>query len=150
MARMPTYYVMDLGQTMAQTVAPEMPSSSQVQACQWLRDDDLAVYAAEYRRNGFQGGLQGYRVSIDARCTPELGVFSGRTIDVPACFIAGARDWGSYQAPGALERMAGGACTRYAGTHFVEGAGHWVQQERPQEVNRLLGEFLRRHQASAA
>jgi pimeloyl-ACP methyl ester carboxylesterase len=62
---------------------------------------------------------------------------------VPSCFISGARDWGTYQAPGAFERMTREVCTRMTGTHLVEGAGHWVQQERPDAVNRLLVEFLR-------
>lgn len=60
---------------------------------------------------------------------------------MPAMFISGARDWGTYQAPGALERM-GEICTRYLGTRLVEGAGHWVQQEREEEVNALLADFL--------
>jgi pimeloyl-ACP methyl ester carboxylesterase len=37
-----------------------------------------------------------------------------------------------------------GACTRLSGIHFVRGAGHWVQQEQPAEVSRLLLDFLRR------
>lgn len=142
LAKMPTYYVMDLDRTMAETVAPEMPGSSQIDACRWLPDEELSVYAAEYRRTGFQGGLQGYRVSLDPDLNAELRAFAGRTIDVPSCFISGARDWGTYQAPGAFERMTRDVCTRMADTHLVEGAGHWVQQERPDEVNRLLVQFL--------
>jgi pimeloyl-ACP methyl ester carboxylesterase len=61
---------------------------------------------------------------------------------VPALFVSGARDWGAYQSPGATERMTRDVCTRMSGTHLVEGAGHWVQQERPDAVNRLLREFL--------
>jgi len=68
--------------------------------------------------------------------------FSGRTIDVPACFISGKSDWGVYQLPGALERMETTACTQWRGTHLVNGAGHWVQQEQPEEVNRLLMQFI--------
>ena len=49
-------------------------------------------------------------------------------------FIAGRQDWGVFQAPGALERMQTVACTRMTGCHILEGAGHWVQQERPQEA----------------
>jgi pimeloyl-ACP methyl ester carboxylesterase len=71
-----------------------------------------------------------------------LQVFSGRTIDVPSCFIAGAADWGVYQAPGAFERMQGQACTRMIACHLVSGAGHWVQQEQPKQVSRLLLDFL--------
>jgi len=70
-------------------------------------------------------------------------MFSGRTIDVPSLFIGGKSDWGVYQNFGALEKMQKTACTRMLGTHFVDGAGHWVQQEQPEEVSRLLMQFLR-------
>jgi pimeloyl-ACP methyl ester carboxylesterase len=143
LAKMPTYYVMELGETMAQTVAPEMPAADAIARCGWLTEAELAVYSSEYGRTGFQGGLQGYRIGTDPRFSGELKAFSGRTIDVPAMFVSGAKDWGTYQAPGALERMAEEICTRYRGTHLVEGAGHWVQQERPDEVNALLTDFLR-------
>ena len=141
MARMPTYYVMELGQDMAQTVAREMPAADEIAGCAWLTDEELAVYSGEYRRTGFQGGLQGYRIGTDPRFSGELKAFSERTVDVPAMFISGARDWGTYQSPGALERMCE-ICTRYRGIHLIEGAGHWVQQEREEEVNALLAEFL--------
>ena len=65
-----------------------------------------------------------------------------RTIDVPSCFIAGKSDWGPYQRPGNLERMQNQVCTQMQGCHLVEGAGHWVQQEQPEEVSRLLIKFL--------
>jgi len=142
LAKMPTYYVMDRDQDMAQTVAPEMPTPAQVAACRWLTEPELDVYAAEYRRTGFQGGLQGYRTGTDPHFAGELKAFAGRTMAVPALFVAGARDWGAYQSPGALERMTREVCTRMAGTHFVEGAGHWVQQEQGDAVNRLLSQFL--------
>ncbi len=143
LAKMPTYYIMDLDKGMAETVAPQMPSAAEIAACRWLSDDELAVYAAEFDRTGFQGGLQWYRCT-GGKYTAELETFSGRTIDVPACFISGKSDWGVYQNPGALERMQSGACTQWRGTYLVEGAGHWVQQEQPEEVRRLLLEFLRR------
>ena len=76
-------------------------------------------------------------------------MFSGRTIDVPSCFISGKSDWGVYQAPGALEAMQTRACTRMLGCHLVEGAGHWVQQEQPEAVSRLLIEFLHGHALNA-
>ena len=59
-------------------------------------------------------------------------------------FIGGKSDWGVYQNPGALERMQKVACTKMTATHLVEGAGHWVQQEQPEAVSRLLVEFLNR------
>ena len=145
LAKMPTYYVMDRDRNMAQTVAPEMPSPAQIAACKWLPDDELAVYAEEYSRNGFQGGLQWYRCRTDLRYSTDLQIFSGRTIDVPSCFIAGKSDWGVYQKPGDFETMQEKACTRMVACHLVEGAGHWVQQEQPGQVSTLLLQFLKAH-----
>jgi pimeloyl-ACP methyl ester carboxylesterase len=143
-AKLPRYYVMDLGKGMAETVAPEMPSAAEIAACAWLPDADLRVYSTEYGRTGFQGGLQGYRVGSSGKYTSELQTFSGRTIDVPSLFIGGKSDWGVYQTPGAFERMQKTACTQMLGAHLVDGAGHWVQQEQPGEVSRLLIQFLKR------
>ena len=140
--KMPTYYIMDLDKGMAETVAPEMPSASGIAANKWLPDEELSVYSAEYRRNGFQGGLQWYRCTTDSKYLAELQVFSGRTIDVPSMFIAGKHDWGSYQVPGALEKMQSSACTQMRGCHLLDGAGHWVQQEQPEAVSKLLIQFL--------
>lgn len=144
-AKLPRYYVMDLGKGMAEQVAPEMPTKSEVAACKWLPDEDLRVYSEEYGRTGFQGGLQGYRVGASGRFASELQMFSWRTIDTPSMFIAGKSDWGAYQNPGALERMQKTACTQMVATHFVDGAGHWVQQEQPEAVSKLLLEFLQRN-----
>ena len=142
LSKMPAYYIMDREKGMAETVASEMPSAADIARCRWLTEAELSVYSAEFARTGFQGGLQWYRCR-GGKYTAELETFSGRTIDVPAAFIAGRSDWGAYQSPGALEKMQSSACTRMLGTHFIEGAGHWVQQEQPAEVGRLLIEFLK-------
>ena len=143
LAKMPTYYVMDLNETMAETVAHVMPSPAEIAACRWLPDSELAVYSAEYERTGFQGGLQWYRRGTGGLDTAELELFAGRTIDVPAIFIAGSSDWGVYQRPGAVERMQESACTRMLGCHLLDGAGHWVQQEQWEKVSELLVGFVR-------
>ena len=143
-AKLPRYYVMDLDKGMAETVAPEMPSAAAIAANKWLPDSELRVYSTEYGRTGFQGGLEGYRTGASGRFTSEQQLFAGRTIDVPSMFVGGKSDWGVYQNPGALERMQTVACTKMIATHLVEGAGHWVQQEQPEEVSRLLVEFLSR------
>ena len=143
-AKLPRYYVMDLDKGMAATVAPEMPSAAAIAACKWLPDEELKVYSGEYGRTGFQGGLQGYRVGSVARFASELQLFSGRTIDQPSMFIGGKSDWGVYQNPGALERLQKTVCTKMTGTHLVDGAGHWVQQEQPEAVSALLVDFLRK------
>jgi pimeloyl-ACP methyl ester carboxylesterase len=144
LAKMPTYYIMDMAEGMAETVAREMPDAAQIAANKWLPDSELGIYSDEYRRTGFQGGLNWYRVRTGGRIMGELEVFTGRTIDVPATFIAGKSDWGIYQTPAAIKRMQQHACTRMSDIHLIDGAGHWVQQERPDEVNRLMLEFLRR------
>jgi pimeloyl-ACP methyl ester carboxylesterase len=144
LAKLPTYYVMELDQDMPSTVAPHMPSPAEIAACTWLSEDELSVYAGEYTRTGLQGGLQWYRTRTSGLFDAEQEVFSGRTIDQPACFIAGRSDWGVYQSPGAFESMQAKACTRMLACHLVAGAGHWVQQEQPEAVVRLLVDFLRR------
>ena len=138
LAKMPIYYLMDLGRNMAETVASEMPSANHITACQWLPENELRVYSTEYERTGFQGGLQWYRARTQGLYDAELQLFSGRTIDVPSIFIAGKSDWGTYQRPGNFERMQQSACTRMLGCHLVDGAGHWVQQEQPERVSELL------------
>ncbi|MBV9522547.1 MAG: alpha/beta fold hydrolase [Alphaproteobacteria bacterium] len=143
LAELPTYYVMDREKDIAQTVAAAMPPPEAVAACRWLPEEELAIYAAEFARTGFQGGLQWYRCATAARFLAELQIFSGRAIDVPSCFIAGASDWGVYQKPGAFEAMQETACSRMVFCRLIEGAGHWVQQERPDAVSRLLLDFLR-------
>lgn len=143
LARLPTYYIMDLNQGMAETVAPAMPSAAEIAACRWLPDDELRVYSDEFQRTGFQGGLQWYRCMTGGQFTAEMQTFSGRTIDVPSLFIAGKSDWGIYQKPGDIDKMQHRVCTHMQGCHLVNGAGHWVQQEQPEKVCELLVPFLR-------
>jgi pimeloyl-ACP methyl ester carboxylesterase len=142
LAKMPTYYIMDLADDMPATVAKEMPSAAEIGACKWLPDHELAVYAGEYERTGFQGGLNWYRSRTGGAFDSELQLFSDRTIDVPTIFVSGKSDWGVYQQPGALERMQDRVCTRMLGCKLLDGAGHWVQQEQPEAVSSLLIAFM--------
>lgn len=143
LARMPTYYVMNLGDTMPQAVAPFRPSDTQTHECKWLTEAELGIYVQEYGRTGFQGALQAYRIYADPRLTAELRLFSGRTIDVPSLFVGGRRDWGPYSAPAALEAMQAGAATRMADIELIEGAGHWIQQEQPDRLGAILLDFAK-------
>ena len=142
LASMPTYYIMDLDRTMAQTVAPFMPTRAAVQRCGWLTDAELEVYAGEFARTGFQGGLNWYRTRFEPAIAADFRLHAGRRIEVPALFVAGRADWGVFQVPGAYEAMQDAACTRLLGCHLVGGAGHWVMQEAPGEVAGLLLRFL--------
>lgn len=141
LARLPDYYVMPAGATMPQAVAPFMPSRAGAAACSWLTEAELGVYCAEFARTGFQGGLQWYRCATSGLAAADLRLFAGRTIDVPAAYIAGEADWGTYQVPGAFGNL-GRVCADLRGRHLVPGAGHWVQQEQPAAVTALLLDFL--------
>jgi pimeloyl-ACP methyl ester carboxylesterase len=145
MAQIPTYYVMERDKGMAETVARMMPSAAEIAACKWLTEREVDVYATEYARTQFTGALQGYRVrrGSDPKSIAEMHTFSGRSIDVPSMFVGGKSDWGVYQTPGAVDKMRNSACTRMVGFHLLDGAGHWVQQEQPEQVSALLTQFLR-------
>ena len=140
LARLPDYYVMPMERNMPQAVAPYRPTADEIAACRWLSEAELAVYAGEFARTGFQGGLQWYRCGTSGLSARDLRLFAGRKIDVPAMFIAGASDWGVHQTPGAFEGLGTRACSQFRGSHLIDGAGHWVQQEQPEAVvEKVLG-----------
>jgi pimeloyl-ACP methyl ester carboxylesterase len=143
LARLPPYYVMPAEAGMAETVAPYLPSAAEIAACTWLTEPELDVYCAEFARTGFQGALQWYRCATSGLAASDLRLFAGRTISVPATFIAGAADWGTYQSPGVFEGLDR-TCTDLRGRHLVAAAGHWVQQEQAPAVTDLLRDFLTR------
>ncbi len=108
----------------------------------WLSETDLDYYTQEFSRTGFRGGLNWYR---NLRRNWELGgPWRGQPIRQPSLFIAGSRD-GVLRFPAAQSQLDNYPKTLpgLRGSHILDGAGHWVQQERPAEVNRLLIEFLR-------
>jgi len=143
LAQMPTYYVMDLGKTMPQTIAPLQPSAAEVRDCKWLTEAELGVYVEEFGRTGFQGALQTYRVYSDRDLNAELRLFSGKTIDVPSLFIGGTSDWGPFSSPGALDLMRTKSTTKLTGIEMIDGAGHWIQQEQPARLSERLLAFAR-------
>lgn len=108
----------------------------------WLPEGDLAVMADAYRRTGFRGGLNYYR-NID-RNWELLAPWQGALIRQSALFIAGQSDPVIASAIGqkgleALPQTVPGLRR----TAMIEGAGHWIQQEQPDEVNAALITFLR-------
>ena len=103
----------------------------------WLTEEDLGVYVAEFTRTGFSGGLNWYRnIRRNWELTEHL---HGAKVLAPAMFLQGDRD------PVALfmsaDRMAEGVPDLRVRVS-LPGAGHWVQQERPGEVNAALLGFL--------
>ncbi|WP_156764095.1 alpha/beta fold hydrolase [Mycobacterium sp. 852002-50816_SCH5313054-b] len=103
----------------------------------WISQDDLDHYIAEFSRTGFTGGLNWYRnFDRNWETTAEL---DGAKIAVPCLFMAGTADpvLGFTSTDRSSEAISG----PYRQV-LIEGAGHWLQQERPQEVNATLLEFL--------
>ena len=124
------------------SMADEDSAEVTKKSARWLDDTDLGVYVQEFGRNGFQGSLNWYRVATDPKHMKDVELFAGRKIDVPSMFISGKKDWGTYQEPGAIEKMSD-VCTQFKGAELIDGAGHWVQQEQPEKVIELLSKFLR-------
>ena len=143
LAKLPTYYVMDMERTMPQTVASEMPTPKQIKDCAWLTEAELNVYSSIYSETGFQGGLQWYRCSTMGLFDKDLLSHVGKTVDIPSCFMAGKNDWGVYQRPGAFETMQEWALSDFRSCHLIHNAGHWVQQEQPKPVIDYLVKFLK-------
>ncbi|KAI1098626.1 alpha/beta-hydrolase [Jackrogersella minutella] len=147
LAAMPEYYVMQARHSMGQTVCANMVGEDARRTERWLSREDIRVYCDEWARNGFQGALNWYRAQTAStpQAARDMLLFAGRRIEVPCKFISGAKDWGNYQQPGALEgyedpRAVKEGC--YRGATFVEGAGHWVQQEQPDVVVREILAFF--------
>ncbi|MGI9053467.1 MAG: alpha/beta fold hydrolase [Ilumatobacteraceae bacterium] len=105
----------------------------------WLLEDDLDVYAGEFERTGFTGGLNRYR-NVD-RDFEELSVYRHHSIEVPALFIGGDRDGPTVWGRPAIDRFDM-TLPKLHRSLILEGCGHWTQQERPEEVNTALIDFL--------
>ncbi len=112
---------------------------AQVKMPSWLSEADLDFLETEYRAAGFTGGLNYYRnMDRNWAMTPFL---DGAKIIQPALFAAGDRDAVIDFLRPAYERLEL-SMPNLTKKVLLPGAGHWTQQEQPEEVNRLLIEFL--------
>ncbi len=108
----------------------------------WLTEADVDYYTSEFTRTGFRGGLDWYR-NID-RNWELMAPFAELRVTVPALYVAGDRDL-VVAFPGA-DKLIANLKTFVPGlrqTIMLPGCGHWTQQERPDEVNAALLQFLR-------
>ncbi|MEV5010679.1 MULTISPECIES: alpha/beta hydrolase [unclassified Streptomyces] len=105
----------------------------------WLTEDDLDVYAGEFERTGMTGALNRYR-NMD-RDWEDLAQYGGAPIKQPSLFIGGALDASTTWMADAIDAYPA-TLPGLASTHILDGCGHWIQQERPEEVNRLLTAWL--------
>jgi len=105
----------------------------------WLTEADLDFFAGEFKRGGFRGGVNWYRNSDrNWELTPFL---DGARLLQPAVFAAGEHDVVGKMIPGGYEHV-GMFTPNLKKKVIIPGAGHWIQQERPKEINELLIEFL--------
>jgi pimeloyl-ACP methyl ester carboxylesterase len=144
---MPEYYIMRQSDSFPETVTRNMQGQDLHATEPWLSPESLGVYVSEWQRTGFQGALNWYRAQTAStpQSKKDLFLFSGKRIEVPVAFISGKQDWGNYQQPGALESYEDEGSVRsgcYRGATLIDKAGHWVQQEQPEEVVEAIGKFL--------
>jgi pimeloyl-ACP methyl ester carboxylesterase len=106
----------------------------------WLTEKDVDYFANEFKRTGFRGGLNWYR-NIDRNW--ELTSFlEGAQIYQPALFLAGEVDPVIKMYRKAYDTLENNVL-QLKGKILIPGVGHWVNQERPAEVNKLILEFLK-------
>lgn len=144
--KLPGYYVLPAEKTFPETIAMLMAEEGEEHNAQATTDiflsnpqSALDVYVSEWQRTGFRAALNWYRAQTASTeaSRKDLFLFAGKRIDVPVGFVSGRFDWGNFQQPGALEGYEDSSVVKegcYRGCRFVEGAGHWVQQEKPEEV----------------
>ncbi|WP_037571294.1 alpha/beta fold hydrolase [Phaeacidiphilus oryzae] len=106
----------------------------------WLSPAELDVYAAEFARTGLTGGLNRYR-TMD-RDWADLAAYEGAPIRQPSLFIGGALDASTTWLADAIAAYPS-TLPALSASHLLPATGHFLQQERPEEVNRLLLDWLR-------
>jgi pimeloyl-ACP methyl ester carboxylesterase len=105
----------------------------------WLTEQDIDYFRREFERTGFRGGLSWYR-NMD-QMWEQTPFLSGAKLHQPALFVAGEADAVIEMRRAAFDALEE-AVPNLRKKVLLTGAGHWIQQERPAEVNQLLLEFL--------
>ena len=108
----------------------------------WLTEADLATFVQSYKTSGFRGSLNYYR-NLDRNWALQ-GAWEGKKVEVPALYLVGERDTG-LNIPG-MDQIIKAMPTlvpQLRATEIIPAAGHWLQQEAPQAVNKALVNFLR-------
>ena len=139
LAKLPEYYIMKFEDTMVDSVMKYHPKNKKYES--WLYDEELNFYTETFLKNGFQSSLNWYRCMTSQTQNNNLEIYFGKQIEIPSMFISGEKDWGMYQKPGSLKEMQNKTFKNFYGVKIVKNAGHWVQQEQPENVLSLLLNF---------
>jgi pimeloyl-ACP methyl ester carboxylesterase len=107
----------------------------------WCSPADLDVYTKSFEESGFFGPVSWYR-NLDANYA-RVSPIPAKVITHPTAFIGGSRDPVIARDMSGLDRMKA-QLPNYLGAVIIEGAGHWTQQERPEEFTSALKGFLKR------
>jgi pimeloyl-ACP methyl ester carboxylesterase len=105
----------------------------------WLSDDDVDNYTSSFNVSGFFGPLSFYR-NMDANWERSRDI-PPSVLAMPIGFLTGSLDPVRFMTSGAAEDMAN-VLPDFRGVTIIEGAGHWIQQERPEATNEALLAFL--------
>ena len=124
-------FTIPVGHRMSDRFAPDAPRPP------WLTEADLDFLVTEFEYSGFAGAFNRYR-NVD-RDWADLAAYDGQPITVPSIFVGGERDgpWLAAGVAGHSKNLPG-----LQASHVLPKCGHWVQQERPDEVNRVLVDWL--------
>ncbi len=105
----------------------------------WLSEEDLDVYAGEFERTGMAGALNRYR-NMD-RDWEDLAKYDGAPLTQPSLFAGGGMDASTTWMADAIKAYPT-TMPGLVSSHILEDCGHWIQQEHPAEVNRILTDWL--------
>jgi pimeloyl-ACP methyl ester carboxylesterase len=105
----------------------------------WLGEEELDVYAGEFERTGMTGALNRYR-NMD-RDWEDLAELDGAPVRQPSLFVGGAQDASTAWLADAIAAFPA-TLPGLVASHVLDGCGHWIQQERPDDLNRILVDWL--------
>jgi pimeloyl-ACP methyl ester carboxylesterase len=113
----------------------------------WISQKEVDYVVAEFESSGWNGGLNWYRViDLSWQCTPQLVLAK---IKQPSLFLAGLGDMTLPMFGGVdgIKKTLADCCEQMEEPIFVDGAGHWIAEEKPADVNDAVLAFATKHVA---
>ncbi|XP_014509155.1 uncharacterized protein LOC106768491 [Vigna radiata var. radiata] len=116
-----------------------------IQTPSWLSQEECDYYVSKYDKTGFTGGFNYYRnLDLNWELTAP---WTGAKVKVPVKFIVGDLDL-TYNSPGAKDYIHKGGLKRdvplLEDVVVIQGAGHFVHQERPDEITKHIYDFVKK------